>query len=116
MKENSINPALLKMKEPILLLEDRKENQERLKKFCEKLGIRYNLAENGEIGLRMCEAGDFSIYIVDLMMPVMDGREFISELKKKRPDALILIQTVIDDPNTIIELMKMGIFDYIINE
>ncbi len=101
-------------KEPVLILEDVKENQELLKELCRNIKIPCEIAENGKIGLDLMKTKSFSIFIVDLMMPVMDGKSFIINLKKKQPDAIILIQTALDSSETIIDIMKLGVFDYII--
>ena len=101
-------------KEPILILEDTKETQDLLNGLCNKMDIPCVIADNGKIGLQLLEENSFSIYIVDLMMPVMDGRRFILNLKKIYPEAIILVQTALDSSETIIDIMKMGVFDYII--
>ncbi len=103
-----------KPKNPLLILEDTKENQDLLKGMCKKMGLACELAENGEIGMKFIEKDTFSIYIVDLMMPVMDGKTFIHNLKEQEPDAIILVQSAIDSSDTIIQIMKLGVFDYII--
>jgi CheY-like chemotaxis protein len=99
---------------PILILEDVKENQDLLKELCRNMGLPCEIAENGQKALDLMERNFFSIFIVDLMMPVMDGRTFIKKLKEKIPDAIILVQTALDSSDTIIDIMKMGVFDYII--
>ena len=35
-------------------------------------------------------------------------------LKEKEPDAVILVQSALDSSDTIISIMKLGVFDYII--
>ncbi|MBN2402260.1 MAG: response regulator [Spirochaetes bacterium] len=107
--QNIIHP-----KNPILILEDVKENQILLKELCRNMGLPSEIAENGQEGLDIIEEKTFSIFIVDLMMPVMDGKTFIKKLKQKIPNAVILIQTALDSSETIIEIMKLGVFDYII--
>jgi CheY-like chemotaxis protein len=99
---------------PILILEDVKENQDLLKELCRKMGFHCEIAENGQKGLDLIKEKSFSIFIVDLMMPVMDGKTFIRKLKEKIPDPIILVQTALDSSETIIDIMKMGVFDYII--
>ena len=98
----------------VLIVEDIVENQVLLKAFCDEIGIPCEIANNGKEALEILEQQHFSIYIVDLMMQVMDGKTFITMVKKKYPDAIILVQTALDSPSTIIEIMKLGIFDYII--
>ncbi len=99
---------------PVLIVEDQPKNQKILHALCKQLGYHSDIAENGRVALDMIKSRTYSIYIVDLMMPVMDGREFIDRLKKTEPDAVILVQSALDNVDTIIDIMKLGVFDYII--
>lgn len=100
--------------QPVLIVEDMEENRVMLETYCRAMQINSEQAENGKVALGMCQEQEYSIYIVDLMMPVMDGPAFIKELKKLRPDAVILVQTSLDSAETIIDVMKMDVFDYLI--
>lgn len=100
--------------EPILIVEDREENRELILAILKSLKIQAKTAENGKIGLEMAKKEKFSVYVVDLMMPVMNGKEFIAQLKEHDSDAVVLVQTALDTTDTIIEIMKMGVYDYII--
>lgn len=100
--------------EPVLIVEDREENRALLQGILNQLKIDSKVAENGQIGLEMLAKENFSVFIVDLMMPVMDGHSFINALKDKDPEAIVLVQTALDNTETIIEIMKKGVYDYII--
>lgn len=102
------------VRDPILIVEDKLENTLMLEALCDEFGIQYQSASNGEEALEMAKANKYSFYIVDLMMPVMDGPTFIQRLKEFQPDATILVQTALDSTDTVIEVMKLGVFDYII--
>ncbi len=99
---------------PILIVDDTDDITALLKGICDQMHLDTVIAHNGQEALDLLEKESFSIYLVDLMMPVMDGREFIMELKRRVPDALILVQTGLDDPKVIIEIMKLKVCDYII--
>ena len=99
---------------PILIVEDTKETQVLLQGICKNMDLPCEVAENGEVALRMLEDRQFSIYIVDIMMPVMDGKSFIAGLKAKYPEAVVLVETALDSSQNVIDIMKMGVFDYII--
>ena len=114
MSTKSVNAAAGAYREPVLVVEDTKENQDLLKGIFKKLEIPCEIAENGAVAMEMLGKKAYSLYVVDLMMPVMDGRAFITALKLKEPDAVILVQTALDSSDTIISVMKMGIFDYVI--
>lgn len=106
--------VLRKPKDPVLIIEDTVDAQELLKAICDELGIKYVVAENGKVALKKCLEQKFSIYITDLMMPEMDGATFIRKIKAKYPDAVIIVQTGLDSAESIIDIMKMGVYDYVI--
>lgn len=99
---------------PVLIVEDKKENQVFLQSICHQLGIATETAENGQIALDLVHSKKFSLYIVDLMLPVMDGKTFIELLKHTDTNAVIIIQSALDASDTIIEVMRLGVFDYIV--
>ncbi|XDD47972.1 response regulator [Leptospira sp. WS39.C2] len=105
---------LRRPKEPILIIEDKKENQVLLEGICKRIGVSYEVAENGKIAIEMAKIKSYSLYLVDLMMPVMDGKTFIAEQRKIDPRAIFMVQTAIDNTDDIIEIMKMGVYDYLI--
>ncbi|ABZ94045.1 Two component response regulator, part [Leptospira biflexa serovar Patoc strain 'Patoc 1 (Ames)'] len=105
---------LRRPKEPILIIEDKRENQVLLEGICKRIGATYEVAENGKIALEMAKMKSFSLYLVDLMMPIMDGKTFITEQRKIEPRAVFIVQTAIDQTEEIIEIMKMGVYDYLI--
>jgi CheY-like chemotaxis protein len=99
---------------PILVVEDDDLMIEVFKDIFSIHRLEFEIAKNGNIGLQLSKTKEYSIYITDLNMPLMGGKEFIKELKKIKKDPIVLVQTGVLDPETIIEIMKLGIFDYII--
>ncbi|MCZ8155849.1 MAG: response regulator [Leptospira sp.] len=100
--------------QPVLIVEDREENQMLLAGLCQSMDVTCLVAENGAVALDIIKTQPISVYIVDLMMPVMDGKTFIRLLRERNPDAVILVQTAIDASEEIIEIMKSGVYDYLI--
>ncbi len=100
--------------DPVLIVEDREENQQILAATLTQLKIHYFLTSNGEEALSIAHARKISLFIVDLMMPVMDGATFIEKLREFEPEAVIVVQTAIDSADEIIRIMKMGVYDYLI--
>ncbi|TGM81853.1 hybrid sensor histidine kinase/response regulator [Leptospira mtsangambouensis] len=109
-----VKEHLRRPKEPILIIEDKKENQVLLEAICKRIGMDADVAEDGKIALEMAAKRPYSLYLVDLMMPVLDGKSFIREQKKLEPNAVFMIQTAIDQIDEIIEIMKMGVYDYLL--
>ena len=66
----------------ILMAEDNKINFFVANKFLTSWGINVTHAENGKIALDFLEKNDFDLVIMDLHMPVMDGIEATTILRK----------------------------------
>lgn len=125
MVESNVNPnpipsparakeRLRRPKEPILIIEDKKENQVLLEAICKRIGMETAIACDGKVALEMAAKQPYSLYLVDLMMPVLDGKSFILEQKKREPNAVFVVQTAIDQTEEIIEIMKLGVYDYLL--
>jgi DNA-binding NtrC family response regulator len=56
----------------------------------------------------------FSAITLDLIMPKVSGQELLPLIRDIQPDASIIIVTGTNDAETAIDLMKRGIFDYLI--
>ncbi|MDJ1481230.1 ATP-binding protein [Cytophagaceae bacterium YF14B1] len=57
----------------VLLVEDNRMNQLVVKKFMEKWGVRMDIAENGIEAIEKLRESNFSLVLMDLQMPQMDG-------------------------------------------
>jgi len=65
-----------------LVVDDRAENRDVLRRALEHEGWRVDEAENGQVALdRMAEEAP-ALVLLDLLMPVMDGFEFVVEMRK----------------------------------
>lgn len=66
----------------ILIIEDEAGIRDTFKDLLEMEGFNVFTAENGREGLRMLqEIGDPCLILLDLMMPIMNGWEFLEMLK-----------------------------------
>ncbi len=57
----------------VLLAEDNPINQEVAAAVLLELGVRVDVADNGEAAVRMAEATAYDLILMDVQMPVMDG-------------------------------------------
>ena len=65
-----------------LIVEDDPAARASMKKSLESMNWRVEEAENGAIGLEKTAGEHFGLILLDLMMPVMDGFEFLQQLRQ----------------------------------
>lgn len=77
----SYKPAVIEEEPPgplqtlkILVAEDNKINQQIIEAFLESAGHDCLLVENGTEAVKKARTGDFDLVLMDIQMPVMDGR------------------------------------------
>jgi len=68
---------------PVLVVEDDPATREMVQRMLEKEGWAVATAENGRIGLERVRERVPSLILLDLMMPEMDGFEFMTELRRQ---------------------------------
>lgn len=73
--------------ESILIIEDDEETRQQFSRQLESSGWDVLQAENGQAALDQLQHDRPSMILLDLMMPVMDGFEFLVE-RQKRPELL----------------------------
>lgn len=76
----------------VLLVEDNELNREIAREVLEMAGLTVEEAENGQIGVELfsaSEAGYYSLILMDIQMPVMNGYDAAAAIRAlRRPDAL----------------------------
>lgn len=70
-------------------------------------------ALNVNEAMKIIKGKDIKIILTDLMMPDIDGLEFIKMVKDINPKALIIMITGYATINTALQAMQLGAFDYI---
>jgi two-component system sensor histidine kinase/response regulator len=59
----------------VLLVEDARLNQMVAVGFMADAHLKVDIADNGEIAVRMVQSADYDLVLMDMQMPVMDGIE-----------------------------------------
>ena len=98
----------------ILILEDDESLKAVLKKRLKANGFTVESASNGEEGLDYLLTGEFDLIISDIMMPKMNGLEFLSAIRTKNIDIPVILLTALDGSGDIVKGLDMGADDYIV--
>ncbi len=68
----------------VLLVDDEPDIRRSISKFLTRSGWEVFLADSGQEGLRLLEAGNFDVVLCDLRMPGMSGHELYRHLQARR--------------------------------
>jgi two-component system, NtrC family, response regulator AtoC len=98
----------------ILVVDDEEIVRDSLAGWLEEDGYRVETAENGARALERLPAREWTLAMVDLKMPGMDGIQLMDEIRKLRPDTTVIIMTAYATVDTAVKAMKQGAFDYIV--
>jgi CheY-like chemotaxis protein len=70
-------------RQPVLLVEDEDKTRELLRRMLKKEGWLVTEAQNGRVALERVAEKPPGLILLDLMMPEMDGFQFLEELRKQ---------------------------------
>ena len=99
---------------PILIVDDEAIVRESIKDWLKDAGYQVATAESGEAALEMIEKQDFSVMVLDLRLPGMDGLRVLKKVKAKRPEIKSIIITAYPTDLSQAEAKKLGAIDYLI--
>ncbi|MCB1178417.1 MAG: response regulator [Leptospiraceae bacterium] len=103
-------------REKILITEDDESIRFTIATYLKILNYETHEAENGLEAIEKLEQdkNGFNVLLTDLDMPKMGGRELIEKIKDVHPELVIMVITSHDESDVIIDIMKKGVFDYVI--
>lgn len=96
----------------ILIVEDDKLINQMLKELLTQNQYQVCSAFSGTEALLRLEKEGYDLILLDYMLPGMDGKEVLKEIRKKNTIPIILL-TAKDEIETKIDLLKSGADDYI---
>lgn len=96
----------------ILIIEDEEVIADLERDYLELSGFEVEIKNNGKDGLAEALKGDFSLVILDLMLPEMDGFEVCKRIREERNIPIIMVSAKKEDIDKIRGL-GLGADDYI---
>jgi DNA-binding response OmpR family regulator len=97
----------------ILLVEDEIRLAANITAALREAGFAVDHAADGGDGLHYAEQNLFDLIILDLMLPVRDGKSVLETIRQKRIPAPVLILTAQEGKTSVIDLLNAGADDYL---
>lgn len=108
------SPMQAKTSPLVLIVEDDLDQCRLLEMMLKDMNYQVLVAANGEEGLTVTSEHAPDLIISDLMMPKMDGSEFVRKIKRNPAyqNIPILILTALSDSEKEFSLLNLGVDDY----
>ncbi|HBA63148.1 MAG TPA: DNA-binding response regulator [Lachnospiraceae bacterium] len=95
----------------ILIIEDEEAIAELEKDYLELSGFTVDVENDGSLGLSKALSGDYNMFILDLMLPGVDGFEICKQIRSAKNTPIIMVSAKKDDIDKIRGL-GLGADDY----
>ncbi|WP_367865612.1 response regulator transcription factor [Pedobacter sp. WC2423] len=98
----------------LLIVEDEPNVVSVLKRGLSSEGFELSVAPDGFIALEMVSAHTFSLIILDIMLPGINGLDLCKQIKKNYPQLPIIMLTALSSTENIVTGLDNGADDYLV--
>ena len=99
----------------VLLVDDEQIIRKTVRTMLETLGYDVIVAENGKEGVEkyITNYKNIDIVILDMIMPIMNGREAFEEMKKINSECKVILSSGFSKTEDVVEMKKLGLAGFI---
>jgi two-component system, NtrC family, response regulator PilR len=97
----------------VLVVDDEEVIRDVLESLLEREGWSVGVAENAAEAIELFETDPYDVVLLDLMLPDRPGLEVLREIRRRDPDAVVVIVTAYSSIEGAIQAMREGAFHYI---
>ncbi|MEJ7698951.1 MAG: sigma-54 dependent transcriptional regulator [Pyrinomonadaceae bacterium] len=97
----------------ILVVDDKEQMREVLRKFLAAEKYVVETAENAVEALKKFDETRFDVVLSDIKMPGMDGTELLDEILKKDAQTIVILMTAFGSIEAAVAAIKRGAADYV---
>jgi two-component system, OmpR family, phosphate regulon sensor histidine kinase PhoR len=111
MEKNPVNklPDTIK----VLVVDDEQDIRDACERIISKMGCDVDKATRGDEALDMFGQIPYSIILLDMKMPGMDGLDVLRHIMDKNDETIVIVITGYATVETAIKAMKLGAYDFI---
>src|SRR6516225_4652871 len=97
----------------LLIVDDERSVRESCKEVANALGFNTAVADSPEHCVRILDSTNVDVVLLDLRLPGTNGLEILREIKRRRPDTVVVIMTGYATVQSAVQAMKSGAYDYV---
>src|SRR6185369_17099962 len=97
----------------ILIVDDEKNIRTHLATYVHGLGHTVHVAQDATEALAFADAHALDVVLSDVRMTGMNGLALLTELRRRRPEAVVVLMTAYATIPGAVEAMRAGAYDYL---
>ncbi len=97
----------------LLIVDDERSIREGCREVAQSLGFTTYVADNAEHAFRMIETASIDVLLLDLRLPGPGGLDILRDVKRRRPETVVLVITGYATVQSAVLAMKHGAYDYL---
>lgn len=97
----------------LLIVDDERSVRESCRDVAQTLGFTTRIADSPEHCYRVLDSSNVDVVLLDLRLPGTNGLEVMREIKRRRPDTVVVIMTGFASVQSAVQAMKSGAYDYV---
>lgn len=98
----------------VLVIDDDLTTRETLEDIISRMGYKTQLAKSGEEGLKILLDSEIDLVLVDMILPNMNGLEFVEKAYTEKPDVPLVVITGQPSTPSTVDAIKKGAQDYVV--
>src|SRR5512146_513018 len=97
----------------LLIIDDERAIRDGCREVAQTLGFTTYVADNSEHAFRIIETASIDVLLLDLRLPGPGGLEILREVKRRRPETVVVVITGYATVQSAVQAMKHGAYDYV---
>ncbi|HZD33181.1 MAG TPA: sigma-54 dependent transcriptional regulator [Candidatus Angelobacter sp.] len=97
----------------LLIVDDERSVRESCRDVAQALGFSTRIADSPEHCYRILDSTNVDVVLLDLRLPGTNGLQVLREIKRRRPDTVVIIMTGFATVQSAVQAMKSGAYDYV---
>jgi NtrC-family two-component system response regulator AlgB len=98
----------------ILVVDDEKNIRTHLASYVRGLGHQVEVADSASAALTIVDRHPLDVVFSDVRMAGMDGLALLREIRRRRPEAVVVLMTAYATVAGAVEAMRAGAYDYLV--
>ena len=97
----------------LLVVDDERSVRDSCREVAIALGFNTQIADSPEHCYRVLDATNVDVVLLDLRLPGTNGMEVLHEIRRRRPETVVVIMTGFATVQSAVQAMKAGAYDYV---